>query len=138
MARAQPRFADRGMRVVAGYLEAGCTTLDALLDDARTLARERLPGGARSALRQLERRLDRHLRLEEHIVFPLLEEQGGSRRATASLRREHRRLRALVDDAGAVVERRDPQPFLQTTRALGERLRRHHRRERRILDALEA
>jgi len=138
MARMRPRFADRGMRVIAGYLEAGSATVDALLADARTLARERLPGGARCALSQLERRLDRHLRLDERVLMPMLEEQGGSRREVASLRREHQRLRALVDEAGAVVERRDPKTFLQTTRVLGERLTRHHRRERRILDALEA
>lgn len=138
MARVRPRFADRGMRVVAGYLEAGWDTVDGLLADARTLARERLPGGARSALSQLERRLDRHLRLDERVLFPMLEAQRGSRRELASLVREHQRLRALVGEAGAVVARSDPKAFLQTTRVLGERLGRHHRRERRILDALEA
>lgn len=138
MARMRPRFADRGMRVVAGYLEAGHDAVDALLSDARALARRRLPGGARSALSQLERRLDRHLRLDERVLLPMLEEQGGARRTLASLRREHQRLRALVDEAGAVVERRDPRAFLQTTRVLGEHLSRHHRRERRILDAIEA
>ncbi|HEX6839498.1 MAG TPA: hemerythrin domain-containing protein [Polyangia bacterium] len=127
------------MRVVAGYLEAGWDTVDGLLADARTLAHERLPGGARSALSQLERRLDRHLRLDERVLYPMLEAQGGgSRREHASLRREHERLRALVEEAGAVVERPDPKAFLQTTRVLGERLGRQKRRERRILDALEA
>lgn len=138
MARMRPRFADRGMRVVAGYLDAGSDTVDALLVEARALARRRLPGGARSALSQLERRLDRHLRLGERVLLPMLEEQGGSRRTLDSVRREHQRLRALVDEAGAVVERRDPSAFLQTTSVLGAELARHHRRERRILDAIEA
>jgi len=132
------RFADRGMRVVAGYLDDGCATMDALLADARMLARERLPGGARSALAQLGRRLDRHLRLDERVVLPMLEAQRGSRRATVALQREHARLRALVESASATVGRRDPKAFLETTRRLGERLERHHRRERRMLDALEA
>ena len=136
MARAP--FADRGMRVVAGYLEDGRDTLDALLADARTLAGRGLPGGARSALSRLGRRLDRHLRLDERVLLPMLEEQGGSARVTASCKREHERLRALVDRADATVERRDPKAFLQTTRVLGERLSRHYRRERRMLDALEA
>ena len=50
---ARTRFADRGMRVVAGYLEDGRDTLDALLADARSLAEKGLPGGARSALSRL-------------------------------------------------------------------------------------
>ncbi len=132
------RFDDRGMRVVAGFLEAGCDAIDGLLADARMLARERLPGAARSALSQLGRRLDRHLRLDERVVFPMVEEQSGSRRATAALRREHARLRALVEEADAAVERRNPKAFLHTTAVLADRLRRHHRRERRNLDALEA
>jgi hypothetical protein len=136
--RMRPRFADRGMRVVAGYLEDGRDTVEALLAESRALARRGLPGGARSALSQLERRLDRHLRLGERVLLPMLEEQGGTRRTLASLRRDHQRLRALVDEAEAVVAQRDPRAFLQTTRVLGEQLERHHRREQRILDAIEA
>lgn len=136
MAAAHHRFADRGMRVVAGYLAAGADTLEERLDEARALATRGLPGGAHSALSQLGRRLDRHLRLHERVILPMLEAQGRSRRLAASCRREHERLRALVDEADASVG--DKQAFLRATRLLGEELTRHQRREQRILDALEA
>lgn len=129
------RFTDRGMRVVAGYLDEGCDAMDGLLADARELGRRGLPGGARSTLVQLGRRLDRHIRLDERVVIPMLEAQRGPHPAAADWRREHVQLRALVDAALASVGRRS---FGDTTRRLGERLERHHRRERRILDVLEA
>ena len=125
---------DRCDRTVAGYLDAGCPTLDTLLAQSRQLARERLTGGARALLAQFVRRLDRHMRLEEHVLFPRIEDRGGSARTTALLCREHDRLRALVADAEASLERDDTRAFLTTSHALAARLQRHHRKERRLRD----
>lgn len=127
---------DRCDRTVAGYLEAGCPTLDALLAQSRQLARERLIGGARALLAQFAQRLDRHMRLEEHVLFPRLEDRGGAARTTAALCREHDRLRALVAEAEADLERGDTRAFLATTHTLAGRLQRHHRKERPLRDRL--
>jgi len=118
-------------RTVAAYLDAGCPTLAGLLAESRLLARERLTGGARAVLAQFTRRLDRHMRLEEHVLFP----RRLPARTAATLAREHDRLRALVDDAEARLARSDTRGFLVTTRALATRLQRHHRKEQLLRTA---
>lgn len=126
----------RGGRAVVGYLEDGAPRLDAQLREARLLARERLPGGARALLAQFIRRLDRHMRLEEHVLFPALDERAGSPDVSARLLREHDRLRALAAEAAASLDRDDARTFLEYSHELAGRLQRHHQKERRLLDTL--
>lgn len=97
---------------VSGYLAWDHDRLDALLDEAAEQVEEGRWADAREPYGVFERGLDRHMRLEEEIVFPLFEARSGIVDGpTAVLREEHRAIRgALALMRGGILDS-DAQAF---------------------------
>jgi hypothetical protein len=117
-------------RTIVDYLFDDAEKLDALVAEARAFGDEGFLDAARSSFAALARRLDRHMRLEEHAVLPRLP-ASASRRA-AVLRREHGRLRSLVHLAQQLLDDGDGATFARAVGRLGDANRRHERKERRL------
>lgn len=123
------------MDAILGHPAQGVTRLDELLTGSRQLAGEQLLHGARALFAQFAARLDRHMRLQEHVLFPPENRHCVAAPATAALVQEHARLRVLVADACAALDHDDAEAFGHIAELLARRLRGHHRRERRALGA---
>jgi hemerythrin-like domain-containing protein len=89
---------------------------------------------ARAACEAFERRLLRHIRIEEALLFPLFEARvgivGGP---TATLRQEHREIERSVGLMREALERGDTGAFQDALRFLSPTLRQHHSKEERVL-----
>jgi iron-sulfur cluster repair protein YtfE (RIC family) len=108
--------------------------LDALLrEEWSRVAGELWPDAARTHA-QLERGLDRHIRLEEEIVFPLFEARSGIVDGpTAVMREEHRCLRRALTMMGAGIEACDVAAYADAVEFLNSVRPAHDAKEERIL-----
>ena len=119
---------------VTAYLSLDHRRLDALLRDAQArVAGAHWPEAARTQA-QFERGMERHIRLEEEIVFPLFEARSGIVDGpTAVMRDEHRCMRRALSLMRAAIEARDRAAcdealaFLEAVRPA------HYAKEERIL-----
>jgi hypothetical protein len=118
-------------RVVERFLLADEAYLAALSSDVRELVAECSPAVAQAAILRFDRRLDRHLRLQTHALFPRLRQA----RALATLCRTGQRLRVLAAQCAEVTTTPDDRRLsLDTLDALELLLGRYFRQERRLLE----
>lgn len=115
---------------VALFLLEDRSALEALLTETRTFQDERLHSAAVAAFAQFAGQLDRHLRLQEHALFPRPRRQS----VWAALCVTSRRLRAAV---AAVEAAYDDEGAFEGALARVETLfRRSVRQESRVLDPI--
>ena len=119
---------------VTGYLSSDHRCLEGLLADVE---REVVRGSferARERYRAFDAGLDRHIRLEEELLFPLFEARTGIQSGpTVILRMEHRQIRValgMMRDALAVG---DAPRFHDGRRWLDDVLPQHDSKEEHIL-----
>jgi hemerythrin-like domain-containing protein len=109
--------------VLNGLLRRVCDDVDAGRLDA-----------ARCSCDAFERRLTRHIREEERLLFPLFEARvgivGGP---TATLRQEHRDIQRSVSLMCEALDRRDAEAFDDSLRFLRTTLRQHYAKEEHVL-----
>ena len=116
-----------------------CLSLDHRRLDELVREGEARVGGARwpqaaSSQAELERRLERHIRLEEEIVFPLFEARSGIVDGpTAVMRDEHRCLRRALSMMRAAIEGRDAAAYGGGLAFLNSVRPAHDAKEERIL-----
>lgn len=78
--------------------------------------------------------LERHIRIEEHLVFPLFEARSGvSGGPTTVMREEHRQIRRAVETMAEGLHASDSRRFGEGLRFLNSVLREHNAKEQRIL-----
>jgi hypothetical protein len=104
------------------------------LDHALTAAREHVDrdhlAAARLAVEEYARGLERHLRIEEELVFPVFEARTGmSGGPTALMREEHRAMRVALAMMRDGVGRGDPEGFRAGLRFLHTILPEHNAKE---------
>ena len=119
---------------VTAYLSSDHKRLEGVLEEACLRVADARWAAAAECLALYQRSLDRHIQLEEEIVYPLFEARSGIVDGpTAVMRDEHRCLRRAVvmmaaaitvEDAGAHAEARS---FLESVRPA------HEAKEERIL-----
>ncbi len=87
------------------------------------------------ALDRLARRLRNHLRLEEELIFPAVERQvqDPEFRLTATLRREHQAIRALLAEVERDLAHDNRAGAVGTLRELLAALHTHEQKERQAL-----
>jgi hypothetical protein len=86
-------------------------------------------GDAAAALAPLSKALGRHFRVEELVLFPLLEARAHLDGPTASMRREHRRIEATLESLERALSAGDPERARTINESLAELLAVHHRGE---------
>jgi hemerythrin-like domain-containing protein len=85
---------EAAMDTVTAYLSWDHDRLDALLETATRYAWDARWADARQAFGEFDKGLDRHIRLEEEVLFPLFEARTGIEGGpTAVMRAEHREIR---------------------------------------------
>jgi iron-sulfur cluster repair protein YtfE (RIC family) len=115
------------------YLSWDHDRLDALLHSASNWAESGEWTHARRAYAEFDRGLDRHIRLEEEILFPLFEDRTGAAGPTTVMREEHELIRGVLDVLRDAVERGDARAFGAGLAALGSLLPPHNDKEEQIL-----
>jgi iron-sulfur cluster repair protein YtfE (RIC family) len=119
---------------VTSYLSWDHARLDRTLAGARDdLQHDRL-ADARHAFDEYARGLERHMRVEEELVFPVFEARTGmSGGPTSVMRDEHRSLRVALGMMRDGLDRGDVAGFQAGVRFLETVLPEHHAKEEHIL-----
>jgi iron-sulfur cluster repair protein YtfE (RIC family) len=119
---------------VAAYLSLDHRRLDALVREGQARVSDARWRHAATCQAELERGLDRHVRLEEEIVFPLFEARSGIVDGpTAVMREEHRCLRRALSMMRAGIEARDTAAYAAGLEFLNSVRTAHDAKEERIL-----
>ena len=85
-------------------------------------------------LNRFARAMDRHLRIEEEVLFPAFEEDaGGVAGPTAVMCSEHRQMRRLMEEMAQAVEARSRDEYLGLSETLMLLMQQHNMKEERIL-----
>jgi hemerythrin-like domain-containing protein len=113
---------------VAAMLEGDDRDIERLGESLTELLLSGKPA-AQSALAALNEAIGRHFRVEELVLFPLLESRAHLDGPTASMRREHRRIEATLEALGRALEAADVERARKVNEALAELLDIHHRGE---------
>ncbi|WP_167089073.1 hemerythrin domain-containing protein [Massilia frigida] len=122
------------MDTIGSYLEADHVRCDALFANARHAVRVGLWREAGRALATFRHALERHLLIEERIVFPAFENAVGTTSApTAAMRSEHLRIRGVVQRLANALAERDTEAFLIHADTLGIVLYQHSEKEEGVL-----
>ncbi|ATQ76980.1 hemerythrin HHE cation-binding protein [Massilia violaceinigra] len=122
------------METIGSYLEADHVRCDALFASARHAVRKGLWREAGHAFATFCHALERHLLMEERIVFPAFENAIGAASApTASMRSEHLRIRGVVQRLSNALRERDTEAFLDHADTLGIVLYQHSEKEEGVL-----
>jgi regulator of cell morphogenesis and NO signaling len=117
---------------VAAYLSWDHDRLDALLDTVRNRVYNSEWATARRDHDEFARGLKRHIRLEEDILFPMLEGVA-PKGHTYAMRDEHTRIRGVLGTLNDDVRRGDAVRFRSTLAVLLSILRGHNAKEEEVL-----
>jgi len=118
---------------ISDYLSWDHDRLDALLQSASQLVKDGAWVHAWRVYAEFERGLNRHIRLEEEILFPVFEERAGTTGPTVVMREEHRLIRGVLSVLSAAVGRADAAGFRAGLTALQAVLPAHNEKEERVL-----
>lgn len=119
---------------VTSYLSWDHARLDRALAGAREHLRAERMGAARQSFDEYARGLERHMRVEEDLVFPVFEELSGlSGGPVAVMRDEHRSIRLALAMMRDGLERDDTQGFGAGVRFLQSILPEHNAKEEHVL-----
>lgn len=122
------------MDTIGGYLEADHARCDALLRPARDAVRGARWEQADQALAAFRHALERHLRVEEDILFTAFDEAMRQvRTPTAVMRGEHLRIRGVAQRLADALRARDAEAFLCHCDTLGVLCHQHSEKEEGVL-----
>ena len=122
------------MDTIGAYLEADHARCDALLRPARDAVRAARWTQADEALAAFRHALERHLRIEEDILFPAFDEAMRQvRTPTAAMRGEHLRIRGVTQRLADALRARDAEAFLCHCDTLGVLCHQHSEKEEGVL-----
>jgi iron-sulfur cluster repair protein YtfE (RIC family) len=130
----------RTPETMADYLAWDHAQLDALLSDATLAVSDGEIERAEDVVRELRIRFLRHIRLEEQLVFPLLE--GGATPVgggpTAGMRHEHVRLQGELGDLADARARGDAAGYFEAQARLDGLMPAHvHKEEELVFPAAD-
>lgn len=119
---------------VTAYLSWDHDRLDAILESVRESVEQGEWFEARREYGEFDRGLDRHIRLEEGILFPAFEARSGRVDGpTAVMREEHRAIRAALDVMREAITRGDARYFRDGVASLLTVLPGHNAKEEHVL-----
>jgi len=119
---------------VTAYLSWDHDRLDAILESVRRDVDFGRWAESRETFRAYKAGLDRHMSLEEEVLFPLFEARSGIVDGpTAVMREEHRAIRSAIDLMGKGLQDADSARFQEGYEFLGEVLPAHNAKEEHVL-----
>lgn len=128
------RRALSGPRSVAEFLEADHQRLDTLFAEAARLLETASLDDAAARFAEFACGLERHIAMEESVLFPAFERLTGMVGGpTTVMRMEHAEIREFLRDAAGSLGARDGESFALRARALRAALSEHNVKEEEIL-----
>lgn len=118
---------------VTAYLSWDHDRLDALLESVRSYAENGDWEHARGTYAEFQRGLDRHIHLEEEILFPLFDARSGMTGPTSVMREEHKLIRGVLVIIGTAVAQGDILGVRDALAALAAVLPPHNEKEEQVL-----
>lgn len=119
---------------VTAYLAADHDRLDAILEDVCRELEGSRPETASERFAEFHRRLARHIRIEEELVFPFFDLRSGiSGGPTAVMREEHRAIEQTLARMDSSLSAGDAGGFRAGVNELRQVLGDHNEREERVL-----
>jgi iron-sulfur cluster repair protein YtfE (RIC family) len=119
---------------ITSYLSWDHQRLDRTLAEARADVHDAHMAEARQALDEYARGMERHMRVEEDLVFPVFEARSGMAGGpTAVMRDEHRSIRRALAMMRDGLDRNDAEGFRAGARFLQTVLPEHKAKEEHIL-----
>lgn len=118
---------------ISDYFSWDHDRLDALLQSASNFVKDGTWVHAWRVYAEFERGLDRHIRLEEEILFPVFEARTGNTGPTTVMREEHKVIRGVLAVLAAAVGRADAAGFQSGLAALDVVLPEHNAKEEQVL-----
>ena len=107
---------------------------DRLFSEAENAASTQDWEKARQAFQQFVQAMDRHLGIEEQVLFPAFEQETGIVTGpTEMMRMEHEQMRALFDEMAAALEREEADDYLGEAETLLILMQQHNMKEEQIL-----
>lgn len=120
-------------RGVSEYLAWDHDRLDRLFADTIDAFEQSSIGAARERFGEFACGLERHIRIEEDILFPLFEMRVPSAGPTEVMRLEHVEIRRALEDISSALACEDGQAFDAGVEALVGVLEEHNMKEERVL-----
>ena len=122
------------MQTISSYLEQDHAHCDALLRQAQQAVRGAGWHQARLDIASFQHALERHLLIEERILYPAFERAiGRAVSPTAAMRGEHLRIRAVAQRLSDTVAARDLGGFIKHAESLLLMLHLHSEKEEGVL-----
>ena len=122
------------METISSYLAGEHTRCDALFDQAQVCVLAAQWPEAALAFERFELALDRHLAMEETIVFPAFEHaMGGAAGPTGVMRKEHLQIRGVVQRLNESIGHRQANVFFDHADTFRILLHQHSEKEEGVL-----
>jgi iron-sulfur cluster repair protein YtfE (RIC family) len=119
---------------VTEYLSADHRRLDAIALEAESAARSGAAADAAALFARFAEGLDRHIQVEEEVLFPAFEAATGMASGpTVVMRAEHAEIRRLLAEVSSALGGGDAPAALDAMRKLTELLSDHNMKEETIL-----
>ncbi len=123
------------MESITDYMQQDHALIDGIAERAAAAAAAGdLAGMARDGTLFLQR-LERHIEMEEHLLFPAFEERTGMTAAGPSvqMREEHVQMQGALQQMREAIEARDPAAYQRGSQALFEILVPHNLKEEQMM-----
>lgn len=124
---------DRAADSVTAYLSDDHDRLDALLDEAVALVERADLDAAATTVVRFRAGLERHIRLEDQVLFPLFERLTGHRGPIEVMHREHRLIERALAAMASALDARDAAAFREHRDELLAVLEPHNEKEEAVI-----
>jgi iron-sulfur cluster repair protein YtfE (RIC family) len=122
------------MSTILDFLGADHRTCDEVFAAAEIAAAQKNWDSARSLFERFRAAMDRHLAMEEQVLFPAFEAKtGNSMGPTGVMRMEHEQMRALMNDMGAATASGNDAGYLGLSETLNMLMQQHNLKEESML-----
>ena len=122
------------MSIISPYMQQSHRDCDALFVNAEASASEGNWADAATHFASFNNVLERHLNMEEQVLFPAFEtETGQTGGPTAVMRMEHEQIRGLITELKTCLDSQDQQRFLGLTDSLMLLIQQHNMKEEQML-----
>lgn len=122
------------MSTITSFLMADRMLCERLFQRADSAVRRRSWMMASFAIVRFGRALNKHLAMEEAVVFKALEQYtSDARKPVAAMLLEHRRLRQFADSAATAIRRRKARDFMSAASSLRLMMQEHSAKEEGIV-----
>jgi hemerythrin-like domain-containing protein len=110
---------------------------DQLFADAESAVAKSDLAAARAAFARLNAAMQRHVDVEEKLLFPVFEERTGERLGpTEVMRREHKMMQDVIGNMDAALAQQDAQRYLGLSETLLVLMQQHNVKEESVLYAM--